>query len=147
LRKRREAEAVEAQESAVSNGALELRWNEYLVERAQLLEYLSANYTDPEVREYVGLADADLQDPIIRGEEGEKFGYPRRQDWQAMADRLTSAWWKLRNLTTAQRMNIPGIMEIRRLIKAVNLVNEKLTWHDTRISTLESKAIDRNSKH
>ena len=61
-----------------------------------------------EVLEYCGL-DADLlEDPIDRSEEGERMGFPRRRDWQAIAGHLSSAWYKLRNLTTCLLYTSPS---------------------------------------
>jgi hypothetical protein len=159
LQARLDRETVANEQQANIAGATELRWNEFVSVRGQILDYLAHQYVNHDVREFCALLDSDLVDPIDRSEEGEKQGYPRRRDWTAVADRLNSAWHKLRTLTSEQRRTIPDILERRRLaerlerlIEPVNLMNERLNtfahkfeWLDERISSVESKFI--SNKH
>jgi hypothetical protein len=159
LQARLDRETAANEQQANIAGATELRWNEFVSVRGQILDYLAHQYVNHDVREFCALLDSDLVDPIDRSEEGEKQGYPRRRDWPAVADRLNSAWHKLRTLTSEQRRTIPDILERRRLaerlervIEAVNLMNERLNtfthkfeWLDERISSVESKFI--SNKH
>jgi hypothetical protein len=146
LQRRRAADASKNAEAVAKNAGSELRWNEYIVTRAQLLEYLQREPVDQQTREYCGLNEADLQSPTIEGDE--RFAGARHPDWQGMADRLGTAFWKLRNLTIVQRQNIPNVIQQRRLSAAVDSIEkqldvivDKLQWLDDRTSVVESKFI------
>jgi hypothetical protein len=160
LKRRRAADAAKDAEAAISNGGLELRWNAFLAERGEVLEYLKHQSVSSDVLEYVGLDKSLLESPVDESEEGAKHGYPRRKNWQDMASRLGSAWYKLKNLSDVQRAQIPDVLARRRLFAAVkdisdrlsvleqkavrwDAVEEKAAWLDERVSAIESHFISK----
>jgi hypothetical protein len=94
----------------------------------------------------------DLDSPIDNSDE--RFRGARHPDWRGRASRISTAMWKLKNMGIAERMNIPNIMQTRRLVDAVNSISEKLKtfeekfdWLDGRIASVESRLTNPRDKH
>jgi hypothetical protein len=139
-------------QQAANNSLVEEEWNRFAVQRVTFLEWLQREPVDQDTRAYVGLQPSDLDDPIDNSDE--RFAGARHPDWRGRASRISTAMWKLKNMGIAERMNIGNVMQQRRLVDAVNSINEKLKtfedkfeWLDGRLASVESQSIDRSNKH
>jgi hypothetical protein len=134
------------QQEPASNSLIEGEWNAFLACRVTLKEYLErAPFSRvSEILKYVGLEKNDLDEPIIADE---RMGSYRVRDWQSRYSRVSSALSRLTNMTPSERHSVPERMALRRAVAAIDSINEKLGWHDVRISALEGMAINPNNKH
>jgi hypothetical protein len=146
--KRRQVEQ-ETAAAGVSNSLVEQEWDRYLTKRNELIEFLRAKNVShaDELLPYCGLEKDDLQEPTA---DDERHGRYRVRGWQDRHSRISSALYRLHNMTGTERWAVPEKMAARRLIETVNSISEKLKtfeekfdWLDARISAVESKSIDR----
>jgi hypothetical protein len=132
LKQRREtdndpAETVKAEQSA----AVEREWNAFMFQRAEFLSWLAREPISADLKEYVGLLPTDLESPVIETGD-ERFRGARRPDWRDIASRLSSAFWKLRQMSVLEKARVPDIMTGRRLASVV-------AEHEERLKAIEEK--------
>jgi hypothetical protein len=148
--KKRETDSDPAATVKAENAAqTEREWNSFMHERAVFLEWLAREPISSDLKAYIGLLPTDLESPVIESGD-ERFYGARRPDWREISSRMSSASWKLRNMSVLEKARVPDIMAGRRLVDAVNEIRDqlktfeqKLDWCDARISAVESKSIDR----
>jgi hypothetical protein len=131
----------------------EREWNGFMHERAVFLEWLAREPISADLKAYIGLLPTDLESPVIESGD-ERFYGARRPDWREISSRMSSASWKLRNMSVLEKARVPDIMAGRRLVDAVNSISDKLKtfedkleWLDGRLAAVESKSIDRTKHH
>jgi hypothetical protein len=137
LKKRRavaDSDPVGVQQAA-NNAQTERDWNSHLQTRVELLEYLKRESVSKEMLEYCGLEESDLDEPTVQGDE--RFSGCRHPDWRGRSSRISTAWWKIRNMGLAERMNIPNVMQTRRLVDAVNEIQERLKAVEQKLKVQE----------
>jgi len=151
LEKRRMAEANKTSETVTSNAMDEMLWNEAQVRGAQFTEWLKREPIDSDMFQFLGLQSGDLDSLIIESND-ERFTGVRKKNWRDIHDRRRLAFSRLSQMTTAQKMAVPGIMHSRRLtdvvnglLERVNTIEQKVQWIDERNSALEAKFI--TNKH
>jgi hypothetical protein len=142
---------VRAQQSAED----ERSWGSFVQQHTQLVDYLKRESVSRDTLDYIGLQlPNDLELPIATGDDAVRFGAVRLRGWRDRAARVSTALWKLQQMTSVEKLRIPDIMEQRRQSKAISLLSEKLKhieekfeWLDGRLAAAESQSIDRNNKH
>ncbi len=138
LRRSRLPRSQEQIDTALRHKAIEEQWNEYVECRAHLERLAKQDVLTPNIAEYLGLKDGDLDSPAAKDS---RFNDGRRSDWRDVFQRLSTVRGKLERMTPEEKQAIPMIMSLRRMSAALVEMQAKYSALEQRIVELESKHI------
>jgi hypothetical protein len=121
-----EPPAPEKVAEAVRFQALEREYNQYLVDRGEILELVRRDAINEDAAQWLGLIPGDLNPPVVKSADNDCRGDGRRPDWQDVGYRLERALQRWRDTSPEQKRAIPLIMAGRRADAATKRLERRV---------------------